>query len=148
MGRIKLYKNHSNKNVWNKNFDSDNSGWINITFKNTVDVLNPIVNLTFDESYLEYNYMFIEEFDRYYFIEKTELESQIFTCYCHVDVLETYKNSIKECNATAIRCADSNFYNKFLNDEKYLGYQDTNIQIKKFSESFSKDSSYVLVIGG
>lgn len=147
MSRIKLYKNHSRKNVWNKNL-TNATNYINITFKENVDILNPVIKLVYNSNYLGFNYVYIEDFDRYYFIEKTELINKTYVCYCHVDVIQTYKNSIKECNATAIRCADSNFYNKFLNDEKYLGYQDTNIQIKKFSESFSKDSSYVLVIGG
>lgn len=147
MGRIKLYKNHTNKNVWNKNFDSDDSGWINITFKDTVDVLNPIVNLTFDESYLDYNYMFIEEFDRYYFIEKTELESQIFTCYCHVDVLETYKNSIKKCQAIADRNGFQ--YNFYLPDKEFPIENYEIIQIKESNKKFTKNYHFVLsTLGG
>jgi hypothetical protein len=62
------------------------------------------------------NYCYITEFGRYYYITKIEPQSAgMCYIYCHVDVLMTYKNEIRNCPIIAAR--STNNYNLHLQDD-------------------------------
>lgn len=77
---------------------------LNIKPLQTFNIFTPVITLNYATAYLNANYAYISELGRYYFINSTDLELGkriIFTCT--VDVLMTYKDSIKNCNATIVR---------------------------------------------
>lgn len=95
-----------------------------------------------------YNYCYVEEFGRYYFI--TNIVSVNFTLWeihCHVDVLMSYKDQIKE--QTAIVARQEAKYNLMLDDGIFMAYQNPKIQTKYFSvEGPFEHQEFVLVVAG
>lgn len=66
------------------------------------DILNPILKMTSGK--VGYNYCIISTFGRKYFIEKYEsIAGGHCLCYCHVDVLYTYADAIKELECLVLR---------------------------------------------
>lgn len=68
---------------------------INSPLKQDTNRLNPTI-LIYSETSLEImNYCHIDEFDRYYFIDKIEqVRKNLYRIHCKVDVLESYKLQI------------------------------------------------------
>ena len=65
------------------------------------------------------NYCAIPEFGRWYFIENIVSErGKKVVINCHVDVLETYRDQIKELNCIAARSSSN--YNPYLTDSLRL----------------------------
>lgn len=93
--KIKLYNTNSANNVINKVLTDEIE--YDIKFKDKTDIKNPMVILRCEDIILS-NYAFIEEFNRYYFIEKIELyPNNIYYIYLKCDVLETYKEELLRC---------------------------------------------------
>lgn len=93
--KIKLYNTTSANNVINKVLTDEIE--FDIKFKDKTDVKNPMVILRCSDIILS-NYAFIEEFNRYYFIERIELyPNDIYYIYLKCDVLETYKEELLKC---------------------------------------------------
>ena len=89
-----------------------------ITFKDTFDILTPIVVLKSDVPILK-NYAYIPEFGRYYFITSTQIQpNKIYRLYLECDVLETYKADILASRGLVTRAGEGNqFYDGGLNSE-------------------------------
>lgn len=69
-----------------------------------INILNPSFIVEYKANLLTANYCYISELNRYYYITSHTLEKGnrlIFNC--EVDVLKTYYEQIKNCNATVIR---------------------------------------------
>ena len=70
-------------------------------------ILHPTITLdlgkTNDPS--QYNYAYIPNFDRYYFIEEWYFDRALWTASLKVDVLATYKTEIGNANLYVMRCA-------------------------------------------
>ncbi len=70
-------------------------------------ILHPTISLDLgkvnDPS--QYNYAYIPNFDRYYFIEEWYFERALWTASLKVDVLATYKTEIGNSNLYVLRCA-------------------------------------------
>lgn len=66
------------------------------TLKDLTSVEDPIILVkSSDSSIPTYNYMFIEEFGRYYFINgRNSVHNNMWEISGHVDVLESYKNDL------------------------------------------------------
>lgn len=67
-------------------------------------ILNPSILLRYDAGLIHHNYMYIPEWGRYYFVSSMSVatgKQMIVTG--SVDVLQTYKDEIKNCPATCIR---------------------------------------------
>lgn len=82
----------------------------NGTFKNDFDILNPKIIIS-DATYsiLDFNYCFIQELNRYYFIENvTILSNNRFSVDCKIDVLKTYSTELQNCEGRIIEC-ENNF---------------------------------------
>lgn len=92
---IIFYKTLSKPNEINKVLQ--NSFTITGNFKTDTDIIKPIIkvlNIT-DFNIFDYNYCYISELKRYYFIEDiTILADKLFFISLSLDVLYTYKNAI------------------------------------------------------
>lgn len=65
---------------------------------------------------LEYNYIYVKEWGRFYFIEDFILDGVRCLVKCHIDVLETYKVEIKGLKLLVERSQNVN--NGFIVDEQ------------------------------
>lgn len=71
--------------------------------KSPSSVVNPVIEVKDDPS--GYNYCYIGDFNRYYFINDIVFNKGIWICYCNVDVLGTYKTQIGSTSMYVLRSA-------------------------------------------
>lgn len=144
---IKLYHNSSPVNKIGKKLD-DELVTSNVLLKDDVSILKPVFRVKDVRSIITYNYLYCSDLQRYYFIDDiVSVNNDLWEISCHVDVLETYKNSI--LGQTAVIKRQQNKYNLYLNDPDFMTYNNDTIQTKMFSaSSFSKTLAYVLVVNG
>lgn len=118
---IKLYTNASPKKKIGKALTLRQT--LTGTLREECDMVNPSV-LIEHSGVINANYAKIEEFGRYYYITKiTSVRNNMWRVDMHVDVRETYGNSIKENDAIIARA--SGYYNLYLKDEQMPLTQDT-----------------------
>ena len=82
-------------------------------------ILNPSItlNLGLTSNPSAYNYAYISDFNRYYFIEEWFFEDRLWTATLKVDVLATYKTEIGNASLYVMRA--SNDYNGAIIDTLY-----------------------------
>lgn len=141
---IILYKTASEPNRLSKVLIGEKS--LSGTLRTESSIINPSVILEIDDI-VEYNYMYIPEFNRYYFItDIVSIRNRIFKVNAHVDVLMSYASAIKTNRAIIDRIADEE--QKYLADSRYTFNSYNNYYVQKFDTSLSKNLSYVLVVAG
>lgn len=93
--RIIFYTTNSDSNELNKNINLVTELQCNVN-KDNLDVLSPILFLSyFDIKKLNINYCYIEELNRYYFINSYTIEkNNLIKIQLETDVLMTFKNDI------------------------------------------------------
>ena len=105
---ITFYKTVSNENQIQKVL-TDSKTYTGI-FKTDLDILNPKIIIS-DSDYLilGYNYCYITELKRYYFVKNiTILSNNRFLIDCKIDVLKTYSTELQNCIGRIIEC-ENNF---------------------------------------
>ncbi len=106
---VKAYKTESSANTINKviNFVTD----IDVKFKDEVNIFNPTIVLKYNDL-IDFNYMYIEKFKRYYFIESVEVfPNKIYHLTLKCDVLMSFKNDILNSYGNITRQTNyNNFY--------------------------------------
>ena len=113
------------------------------SLKGACDVLSPVITLQLNAVPTNVNYMYVEEFSRYYFVTGWTVEiTGLVTVSLSVDVLETYKELIKATRAIIER--QEKKYNVYLPDGAFRAEQKTQSQIVAFPQGFSKSSSILL----
>lgn len=120
--RIKLYKVYDEENKLNKTLNSELV--LTGSLKTKVSVFNPIIMLkSVNFNFLEYNYCFIEDFNRYYFIEDIEINAlTLFEMRLREDVLMSFNSDIKNMTVQINESSNpnSNFIDCKMSDKKEL----------------------------
>lgn len=112
--------------------------------KDTVDLLNPVLEVDYRENLLSCNYMWIEEYKRYYFVSVEQMTGGRLRINGNVDVLMTYKNEIKKLNAW-IRIGESN---PFIADTRKTQIQYPIIYARKINGIKFEQPHYILLANG
>lgn len=142
--QIKVYKNLSEVNTIGKTLteESVRTG----TLKDGCSVLSPSVVLT-GENLSGYNYAYIPQFSRYYFIKEiTSVKSGLWEISMKVDVLETYKDSIKA--NTAILKRQENIWDMYINDEKFKAESTNKTATIMFPQNHFNTVNFILTVAG
>ena len=142
--QIKLYKNLSEVNTIGKSLteESVRTG----TLKDGGSVLSPSVVLT-GENLSGFNYAYIPQFSRYYFIKEiTSVKSGLWEISMRVDVLETYKDSIKA--NTAILKRQEKIWDMYLNDEKCKAESTNKTATIMFPQNHFNTVNFILTVAG
>ena len=114
-------------------------------FQNT-SITKPSIMFDLDIAVFSANYLYIPQFNRYYFItDVVNVSANKWQIQARVDVLTSFKSAIRE--NTAIIERQENEYNLYLDDKYYRAYQNEDVQYKKFSASLPSDK-YILVVNG
>lgn len=140
---VKFYTTNSEHNRVNKTLLNEYT-LDNVFLLDGQDILNPSIRVDSNNVFY-YNYVYISEFGRYYYIENvTQDYDGLATVKLSIDVLMTYKNEI--LNTTGlINRADKNQY---LVDNAIVTNTKSTKQIIQFSESLPTDSDYILIVSG
>ena len=114
-------------------------------FQNT-SITKPSIMFDLDTAVFSANYLYIPQFNRYYFInDEVNVSANKWQIEAKVDVLTSFKSAIRENIAIIER--QENEYNLYLDDKYYRAYQNEEVQYKKFSGSLPTDK-YILVVNG
>ena len=141
---IILYYNDSEKIKLDK--DLTQIGTIEGRLFQNTSITKPSIMFDLDTSVFSANYLYIPQFNRYYFItDVVNVSANKWQIQARVDVLTSFKSAIRE--NTAIIERQENEYNLYLDDKYYRAYQNEDVQYKKFSGSLPSDK-YILVVNG
>lgn len=143
---VTFYKNLSDKRALSKNTTQLES--VSAIIKDDCDILNPTLEVVSFSGLAAANYMYIAEWNRYYFIDRiTVSRGQRALISGHVDVLSTYKNTILNCSAVVSRQQSKGNY--YLNDPVYKTRQYKITTVQEFpNEKFTRDGSLILAVAG
>lgn len=141
---IILYYNNSEKIKLDKELTQ--IGTIEGRLLQNTSITKPSIMFDLDTAVFSANYLYIPQFNRYYFItDDVNVSANKWQIQARVDVLTSFKSAIRE--NTAIIERQENEYNLYLDDKYYRAYQNEDVQYKKFSGSLPSDK-YILVVNG
>ena len=142
---IVLQVNNSEKNKVNKSLTDILT--VSGILKSETSIIDPVIIINCDLSTVtKCNYMTIGSFGRSYFINNIRsIRSGLVEFSCHVDVLSSFADSIKE--NTAIIRKQENKWNLYLNDGSFKVYQNPIVLTKSFPSGFTTQE-FVLAVAG
>lgn len=143
---IKLYHNDSDKRTVSKSL-SNESALIDATIIDDTSILAPRLKVRDNGIIMvQYNYCYIADFKRYYYITNITVSNGYILIDCKVDVLMSYANEIKACSGVIAR--QENVWSGYLDDSENFTNQYNNVSLKAFNSPFSKTLSYILLVNG
>ena len=120
--------------------------------RDETSVLDPVIlielveNDITEKQFFACNYCTISRFNRKYFItDMRSIRNNLVEVHCHVDVLETYAEDIKDLNAIIRR--QEKKWNLYLDDGVFQTYQNPQIITKEFPSGFSNETIILAVAG-
>lgn len=143
---IKLYNNTSRVNKINKNL-TDEATYTGEFIENT-SIENPsfCLEVADDTIFTNYNYAYIEDFGKYYFIiDKTLEQNKIVRLTLAVDVLYTYKDEILLMNAIISRSSD--LWNLYLQDSSRQTQQNQNTYVLEWPNGLNNTTFILTTLG-
>lgn len=113
--------------------------------KERIDILTPCFILDTDLSYLTANYLYCPDLSRYYYFLRPPvlLTNGHMAIYCEIDVLKTYADSIKNCNATILRQSKPTDFT----DSKFPLSQESWCECRVLDSDLTNNGSLHYVIG-
>lgn len=141
---IYLYNNTSENNKLDKSLS--NSEEVTGALREKTSVLNPSFNI-YVPYVPTYNYAYIPDFKRYYFITNITFErNNLYRFDLSVDVLMSYKEQIRQLEGVIGR--NEFEYNLYLPDNRYNSYAYSRIQTLEFPQGFLNDCEYIITVAG
>lgn len=117
------------------------------TLKEQTSILNPSIVINSEENISAYNYAYISEFGRYYYItDIVSARNGLWRISLRCDVLMSYSNEIKNITGVVVR-QESN-PNKLLIDRLEAIQSNKEIDILYYPDAFSKNLQFILVTAG
>lgn len=141
---ITLYKNISEKNRLDKTLIEPIP--LVGTLKAETSLINPILIIE-SESVITSNYLYILEFDRFYYINDiTVLRNNLYQLSCSVDVLTTWKSAI--LNLDAIIEKQKEKADMYIDDGSFVNECRTFNTIINFDNGFNEVGELILITCG
>ena len=142
MVAIDLYKYTDRENTVNKTLTDPTT--IEGFMRDAVNILQPVIRLK-HTGVFDYNYCFVRELNRYYFIagytviDNTQIELRL-----RIDVLKTYEDAIMGATGTVIERSDAN---KFISLRRQVFDARPNIEHIEFPQQdvFDRDGHIIMV---
>lgn len=142
---IKLYKTVSDPKSVTKIL-TDEIALNSAIVREPVDVINPVIEYDgSNDTIAGYNYAYIEDYARYYFLEPQNDSYSLNTLHLRCDVLMTASSWLKQRYATITR--NERLYNSYLTDPDFKAYAYTNIVTKAFPAGITGDSIILMTVG-
>lgn len=141
---IILYKNNSEKNKINKSLTEVET--LTGTLHDDTSIMKPTV-LIQRESPTGFNYVYIPQFKRYYFVNDITVNRKgLLTVALSVDVLESFKTDILQQNIIVEKSTTDN--DVYLPDENLKTNVKTKTDIVNFSNGFLDNGEFILITAG
>lgn len=150
---VKFYITLSPRNKLTKELTNEYSTTV---YFNDTSIINPVFEIGTNTDLSKYNYMYIVETQRYYYIDNVELyQDNVCKVYAVCDVLMSFKDGILN-TVGIVDCTEKNsLINPNLPDVHYVNASGKNIKILEVDASssstvpgFEKDPHRILVVCG
>lgn len=116
------------------------------TLRDESSVMDPVITIE-RSSLTGFNYVYIQEFGRYYFVTEVEsVRDNLIRMHLHCDVLKSFDAGIRSNTAIVSKSADK--YNMLINDNSIRTYQNSLYTYKEFPNGFGTNFEYVLLVAG
>lgn len=139
---LRIYNNGSDEHVLDKDITQIGSD-INITLKDDVDVLKPVIILS--NTVPSFNYAYIPDFGRYYFVSPPIHSQQRNIYQFDVDPLMSWQHQIRGLNVIANR--SSTRFNDYQMDNTIPFLQDSIVTCDVFPNGF-QNTAFILAVNG
>lgn len=137
----------SDNNTVNKDFNAVYY-FNDVKIKDAMEIINPTFIITTPLN-MQVNYLYCEDLNRFYYIDnKTLLTGGRTELVCRVDVLKSFSNDILNLTVIIDKQRDVNKSNVYINDGSLVAESRTVITSKEFSNGFSENGNYILVVAG
>ena len=116
--------------------------------RNQTSVLNPNIRIESADNISTYNYAYISEFGRYYYI--TDIVSVRTNCWVvslRCDVLMSYKDEIQSMNVILNNTQETGLSN-YLASPNWVNLVKTQTDIKVFPSGLSEQGEFILITAG
>lgn len=141
---IKLYHNDSDKRTVSKTLTNEGS-LAGATIIDDTSILSPRLKVRDNGIIMvQYNYCYIADFKRYYYITDISVSNGYIYIDCKVDVLMSYAAEIRAC--TGVIARQENKWSGYLDDNQNYNNQYNNVALKAFTNPFTKALSYILLV--
>ena len=142
---IVLYVNNSEQNKINKSLS--NPATFSGVLKEETSIINPVILMEVDNPY-NYNYAFIPEFNRYYFISNiTSVNNKMWRISFKVDVLESFKNEILASSAI-LSDTETTGLDKYMAGNVWKSKVKDSTTIVNFPNGLLDNGEYILITAG
>ena len=143
--QIKFYYNSSEKNKIGKSLSKEIT--MNGNLRDECSVISPTI-LVEHSNLAGYNYAYIPEFNRYYFItEITSVRNNLWRISLKVDVLESFKTDILNLNCIVDKQQNQSYSNN-IDDGSYINRADSFIEIANYQNGFNSSGEFILITAG
>lgn len=138
---ITLYRNSSESHVMYKQLETVSA--VSGTLKDGAHELKPDILIEYS-GFPNINYMYIEEYGRYYYVEVENVSEYTWILHGKVDVLMSHAEGIN--NSVGLITHNNTTIDYYLQDRNKELYANPHIVYKNFSGTFSaNDDSLILV---
>lgn len=142
---ITLYVNNSEKNKIGKNLTNDFS--LSGTLRDATNIINPIILVELNEI-ANYNYCYISNFKRYYFItDITVIRTGLYAISLSVDVLESFKSDIKNLSVILVNTENVGSSN-YLPSPVFRNNVKSKTDILNFPNGLNDSGEFILITAG
>lgn len=126
-----MYQNKTDERYIDKDItEIPNSRQTNVYLKDKTNITDPIIIM--DDFPKQCNYVWLSEFDRYYYVRSVDLIEGQMHVTLHVDVLTSFKTSILSQECIISRASAEGVYNLWQADDKFKLYEYTQYRYKFF----------------
>lgn len=148
--QIDLFTCNAERNRVNKNDYMSNRFTLEGTFRQSTSAMDISVDVEKSNPLkFNYNYMYISEFDRYYFItDISTIVNGIWRIQGTVDVLMSFKNDILSTSAIIDKVETENNANLYLDDGSFVMDSRKYNEVIPFPNGLNENGSYILICAG
>lgn len=120
------------------------------TLRGQSSVIDPVITIEkTNPTKLDYNYMYIDEFKRWYYINDIiSIRNDLWEIHAHVDVLFTWRADIANMEAVADKMENFSDANVYFDDGSFIMDSRNDIQVKEFPSGLNENGSYILICAG
>lgn len=143
---ISLFKTNSENNRVVKTLTDEKQ--LSGELRNQTSVLNPSIRIESEDNISTYNYAYISEFGRYYYI--TDIVSARTNCWVvslRCDVLMSYRDEIQGLNVILDNTQETGLSN-YLSSPNWVSLVKTKTDIKAFPSGLSEQGEFILITAG
>lgn len=143
---IKLYHNISDNRTIRKKLVNEFS--LTGTLRDSCSLIEPIINIE-NNDVVRFNYAYIPDFQRYYFIRKvTSLRKGMWTVELEVDPLMSFKGDLLALQVVVDKQSSDLIGDEYIDDGSLVADNYTFKSIYNFNKGFNDQGEYILITAG